>query len=45
MSKGALAIVEAPNQPLQKSKPRYTEPENKILFESWWNPATKTGIG
>jgi hypothetical protein len=38
MSKGALAIVANSNQPLQKSKPRYTETENEILFESWWNP-------
>jgi hypothetical protein len=38
MSKGALAIVEVPNQPLQKSKPRYTEAENEVLFASWWNP-------
>ncbi|HEX3048697.1 MAG TPA: hypothetical protein VHY08_28370 [Bacillota bacterium] len=22
----------------QKSKPRYTEAENQILFDSWWNP-------
>jgi septum formation topological specificity factor MinE len=23
---------------LQKTKPRYTETENEVLFESWWNP-------
>ena len=38
MTKNALAVAETTNQPLQKSKPRYTEAENKILFESWWNP-------
>jgi hypothetical protein len=38
MTKNALAVAETSNQPLQKSKPRYTEAENKILFESWWNP-------
>ncbi|MGE5582670.1 MAG: hypothetical protein ACM3X9_09025 [Bacillota bacterium] len=38
MSEGALAIMNSPAQPLQKSKPRYTEAENKILFESWWDP-------
>jgi hypothetical protein len=38
MTKNALAVAETSNQSLQKSKPRYTEAENKILFESWWNP-------
>lgn len=38
MAKNALAVAETSNQSLQKSKPRYTEAENKILFESWWNP-------
>ncbi len=38
MAKNALAVAESSNQPLQKSKPRYTEAENRILFESWWNP-------
>jgi hypothetical protein len=23
---------------LQKSKPRYTDEENQLLFDSWWNP-------
>jgi hypothetical protein len=38
MTKNALAVAETSSQPLQKSKPRYTEAENKMLFESWWNP-------
>lgn len=38
MTKNALAVAETSNQSLQKSKPRYTEAENKMLFESWWNP-------
>lgn len=37
MSKDALAVVE-PQTSLQRSKPRYTEEENNILFDSWWNP-------
>jgi hypothetical protein len=37
-SKDALAIAELSNQSLQKTKPRYTEAENRILFESWWDP-------
>ncbi len=36
MSDNALAVAGAALQP--KSKPRYTETENEILFESWWNP-------
>ncbi len=38
MSKNALAVAETSSMPLQKTKPRYTEAENKMLFESWWNP-------
>ncbi|HOP73916.1 MAG TPA: hypothetical protein PLC07_02535 [Bacillota bacterium] len=39
MSDKALATTRVPNnEVLQKSKPRYTEEENQILFESWWNP-------
>ena len=38
MPRSALAVAEASNQSLQKSKPRYTETENEVLFESWWNP-------
>ncbi|HEX3045070.1 MAG TPA: hypothetical protein VHY08_09955 [Bacillota bacterium] len=41
MSKNALAVKEPANQTLQKSKPRYTEAENKILFDSWWNPGKR----
>ncbi|MCL6588584.1 MAG: hypothetical protein K6U80_01370 [Firmicutes bacterium] len=41
MSKNALAVKESANQSLQKSKPRYTEAENKILFDSWWNPGKR----
>lgn len=35
MPDNALAVAGAA---LQKTKPRYTETENEILFESWWNP-------
>ncbi len=35
MPDNALAVAGAT---LQKTKPRYTETENEILFESWWNP-------
>lgn len=38
MNDKALATTRVPNEVLQKSKPRYTEEENQILFESWWNP-------
>jgi hypothetical protein len=38
MNNKALAINKITNEPLQKTKPRYTEAENQILFESWWNP-------
>jgi hypothetical protein len=38
MTESALAVAKASNHSLQKSKPRYTEAENRILFESWWNP-------
>lgn len=35
MPNNALAVT---GTTLQKTKPRYTETENEILFESWWNP-------
>lgn len=35
MPDNALAVAGAS---LQKTKPRYTETENQVLFESWWNP-------
>ncbi len=38
MTKNALAVSEASNQTMHKSKPRYTEAENKLIFESWWDP-------
>lgn len=38
MSSKAFATAKMNPQPIQKSKPRYTEEENQILFESWWNP-------
>lgn len=38
MNSKALATSKIPTQLLQKSKPRYTEEENQILFEAWWNP-------
>ncbi|HEY8462841.1 MAG TPA: hypothetical protein VIM29_02300 [Bacillota bacterium] len=38
MSDHALAANQFENRPLQKQKPRYTEAENEMLFDSWWNP-------
>jgi hypothetical protein len=38
MSKNVLREVTFPEQMLQKSKPRYTEAENQLIFDSWWNP-------
>ncbi len=38
MSKSALAMTNATVQTKHKSKPRYTEAENRLIFESWWNP-------
>jgi hypothetical protein len=38
MSNSMLAAKKINNPGLQKQKPRYTEAENDILFESWWNP-------
>ncbi|HYH05177.1 MAG TPA: hypothetical protein VEC37_18960 [Bacillota bacterium] len=38
MSDNVLAAKQFNNSTLQKQKPRYTEAENEILFESWWNP-------
>ena len=38
MPRTALAVINAANQKIPKSKPRYTEAENEVLFESWWNP-------
>ena len=38
MSKHMLRDVNFPNQMLQKSKPRYTDEENQLLYDSWWNP-------
>ena len=38
MPRTALAVINAANQKIPKSKPRYTETENEVLFESWWNP-------
>ena len=38
MTKNVLAEVAFSNQTLQKSKPRYTEAENQLIFDSWWNP-------
>lgn len=35
MPDNALAVAGAS---IIKTKPRYTETENEILFESWWNP-------
>ena len=35
MPDNALAVAGAT---IIKTKPRYTETENEILFESWWNP-------
>jgi hypothetical protein len=41
MPDNALAVAGAP---LQKTKPRYTETENEILFESWWNPQKRRDL-
>jgi hypothetical protein len=38
MPRNALAVAENNSQKSSKSKPRYTEAENEILFESWWDP-------
>jgi hypothetical protein len=38
MSKNTFAVADTSSQVLQKSKPRYTDAENKLLFESWWSP-------
>jgi hypothetical protein len=38
MSDSVLAAQKINTLGLQKQKPRYTEVENEILFESWWNP-------
>lgn len=38
MSKNVLREVTFSNQMLQKSKPRYTDAENQLIFDSWWNP-------
>ncbi len=38
MSENALAVKSMTSHALQKSKPRYTEAENEMLFESWWHP-------
>ena len=29
---------------MHKSKPRYTEAENKLIFESWWNPQKRRDL-
>jgi len=41
MSKDVLTEVNFPDQMLQKSKPRYTEDENQLIFDSWWNPGKR----
>lgn len=33
-----FAVHNSSGETLQKSKPRYTEAENNLLFESWWSP-------
>ncbi len=38
MTKNALAVSAPSGQTMHKSKPRYTEAENKLIFESWWEP-------
>jgi hypothetical protein len=38
MNDSVLAVKKINTPGLQKQKPRYTEAENEILFESWWNP-------
>lgn len=44
MSSKALATAKIIPQPLQKSKPRYTDEENHVLFESWWNPQKRRDL-
>jgi hypothetical protein len=38
MNESMLAVEKISNSTLHKQKPRYTDAENEILFESWWNP-------
>jgi hypothetical protein len=44
MNNKALATNKIPNESLQKTKPRYTDAENQILFESWWNPQKRRDL-
>ncbi len=38
MPENVLAEVSFSSQMLSKSKPRYTEAENQLIYDSWWNP-------
>jgi hypothetical protein len=38
MSKQALAVAKSATKPVLKVKPRYTDDENQLLFDSWWHP-------
>jgi hypothetical protein len=38
MNEPMLAVEKINHSTLHKQKPRYTDAENEILFESWWNP-------
>ncbi len=38
MSKQALAVAKSATKSSPKVKPRYTDDENRLLFESWWHP-------
>ena len=38
MPKSALAVSKPATKPAPKVKPRYTDDENRMLFESWWHP-------
>ncbi len=38
MSKQALAVAKSATKNMLKVKPRYTDDENQLLFDSWWHP-------
>ncbi len=38
MNKHALAVAKSATKTIPKVKPRYTDDENQLLFDSWWHP-------
>ncbi|NLW09664.1 MAG: hypothetical protein GX036_07360 [Firmicutes bacterium] len=36
--KNIVAVAEAKENTRGKAKPRYTDAENEMIFENWWNP-------